>query len=95
MSFHALESSYYPLAEIAVTNEIITTAISEFMAKVTKSENEHLQRYGVNLMDNLELLQFLYLKKYNFTSIVSVVRFPEQTCAMGEQFNNLPLARQV
>lgn len=57
-----LDLLYYTLAEIAKTNKVIATAISEFVAKTIDNKNEYLQRYAIYLIDNLELLQFLYLK---------------------------------
>ena len=46
-------------------------------------------------MDDLELLQSTYVREHNLTSIAPIVRLPEQACAIGEQFNNLPPTGQV
>ncbi len=91
----SLDLWYYTPVEMAATNKVITTTMSELVAKATDNENEHLQRHVVCLMDNLKPLQFLYLTKYNLTSIVPIMRSPKQARAIGEQFNNLPPTEQV
>ena len=91
----ALDLLYYTPAKTAATDEAIGAAMLAFVAKATDIENKHLRRHSVNLMDSLELQQSLYLRKHNLTSIALIVRSPEQTRAMGEQFNNLPPAEQV
>ena len=95
MTFCALDLLYYTPAKMAATDEAIAAAMSAFVAKATDIENEHLRRHAVNLMDNLEPLQSTYLREHNLTSIAPIVRSLEQTCAMGEKFNNLPPAGQV
>ena len=79
-----LDLSYYTPAKTVVTNEVIAAVMPKFVVKITDNKNQHLRHHTVYLIDNLEPLQFLYLKKYNLTSIASIVRFPEQACAMGE-----------
>ncbi len=91
----ALDPSYYTPVETTSTDEVIAVAIPEFVAKVIENENEHLWRHAMCLMDDLEPLQSSYLMEHNLTSIVPIVRSPEQACAIGEQFNNLLPARQV
>lgn len=95
MTLRALDPSYYTPAETVATDETIAAAMPAFVAKATDTENEHLRRHAVNLMDDLEPLQSTYLREHNLTSIAPVVRSPEQARAMGEQFNNLPPAGQV
>ncbi len=90
-----LDLLYYTLVETAATDEAIATTLPEFVVKVTDNEIEHLCRHAVYLMDNLESLQFSYLTEHNPTLIVPIVRSPEQARAMGKQFNNLPLTKQV
>ncbi len=46
-------------------------------------------------MNDLEPLWSLYLPGYILTLIAPIKRSPEQTCAMGEQFNNFLPTRQV
>lgn len=92
---HTLDLLYFTSAETAATNKAINVVVSEFVAKVTNNENKHLRRHTVWLINNLELTQSLYLTEYNLTSIAPVVRFLEQTCTIGEQFNNLPSTGQV
>ena len=84
MVSRTLDLSYYTPAETAAINETFAIAILEFVAKAIDNENKHLWRYVVCLMDDLEPLQSLYLRKHNLTLIALVVRSPEQACAMGE-----------
>lgn len=95
MVFHALDSSYYTLAETAATNKAIADTILEFVAKATDNKNKHLRHLAIRLIDNLEPLQLLYFTEHNLMSIVLVVRFPEQVCTMDEQFNSLSPTGQV
>ncbi len=90
-----LDPSYYTPAETVTTNEAIATTMSEFVAKATENESEHLWGHAMCLMDDLEPLQSSYLMEYNLTSIAPVVRSPEQARTMSEQFNNLSPAGQV
>lgn len=89
MVFHIRDLLYYTTAQIAVTNKAIATVILELVVKVTKNENKHLQHHAICLIDDLELLQFLYLMEYNMTSIAPVIRSLKQTHTISEQFNNL------
>ncbi len=91
----ALDLSYYTSIETVATDEAIAHTMPEFVAKATDNENEYLRRYTMCLMDDLEPLQSSYLTEHNLTSIASVVRSPEQACAMGKQFNNLLPTEQV
>lgn len=91
----ALDPLYYTLAETAATNKEIAAVMLAFLAKATDIKNKHLQRHDINLMDNLQPLQSTYLREHNLTLIALIVRFLEQSCAMGEQFNNFSPARQV
>ncbi len=72
------------LAETTATNEAITATMPEFVAKATDNKNKHLRHHALCLIDNLKLLQSLYLMEHNLMSIAPVVRFPEQACAIGE-----------
>lgn len=90
-----LNSLYYTPAETAATDEAIAAAMPKFVIKITDNENKYLRCYTVCLIDNLELLQSSYLKEYNLTSIAPIVKFPEQTCIIGELFNNFLPAGQV
>lgn len=84
MTPRAPDPSYYTPAEMTATDEAIATTMPAFVAKATDIENEHLRRYAVNLMDDLEPLQSTYLKEHNLTSITPIVRSPELACAIGE-----------
>lgn len=95
MLFYVLDPSYYTLAEIVVINKAIATTMSEFVVKATDNKNKHLWYYVVCLIEDLELLQSLYLTEYNLMSIALIVRSSEQVCLMSKQFDNLLLARYI
>lgn len=82
--FHALDLLYYILVEMASTNEIITAIISEFMTKTIDNKNKHLWHHILYLIDQLKLLQFLYLTKHNLMSIMSIMRSLKQVYTMGK-----------
>ncbi len=84
MVLSTLDLSYYTPAETTATNEAIAIAMPEFLAKVTDNENKHLRHHAICLIDNLELLQSLYLIENNLMSIASVMKSLEQARAIGE-----------
>lgn len=84
-----LDLLYYTSVETVATDKVIIAAMPKFIVKVTDNENKHLWRYAVNLIDNLELLQSLYLKEHNLTSIAPVLKSLKQARAISTQFNNL------
>lgn len=90
-----LDLLYYTLVETAAINKAIASEMPVFVPKAIDIENKHLRRHVVNLMDDLEPLKSTYLKEHNLISIALIMRFSEQVCAIGEQFNNLLLAGQV
>lgn len=58
MVLYALNLSYYTLAEMAEIDKTIAIAMSEFVIKAIDNEKEYLRPHSVNLIDNIELLQF-------------------------------------
>lgn len=95
MTTYSLDPLYYTLAKTAAIKEAITSAIPAFIIKATDIENNHLRHHAINLIGNIEPLQSTYFRKHNLRSIAPIVKFLEQTCAMDEQFNNLPLVVQI
>lgn len=95
MAYCNLVPLYNTLAKTAITDEAVAAIILIFLATWTNNKNKHLWCYIVDLMDNLELLQFSHLKKHNLILIILVVRFLRLVCAINEQFNNFLSNRQV
>lgn len=80
---------------MVATKKTIFATMPVFVTKEIKTENKHLWRSTVNLINNLKLQQSLYLKEHNLMLIALMMRFSEQTCIEGKKFNNFLLVKQI
>lgn len=75
IAFHILGLLYYTMTKMVVANEVITTTLPDFVEKVLRTENKYLQSHTINMINELEPLQLLYLIVHNITSIILIIRF--------------------
>ena len=52
---YTLDPLCYTPAEMVVINEAIAAVMLEFVAKIKDNKKKFLQRYAINLIDNLKL----------------------------------------
>lgn len=86
---------YYTMAKMTIINEAIAIVFPDFMAKLVETEDKHLRKHVVNLIDNLKQFQHTYLMEHNLMPIALIVRSPSQGYTISEQFNNFLPVRQV
>lgn len=84
MVSYALDLLYYTLVGIIVINEVIAAIILEFVTKAIDNKYKHLWCHVVYLINDLELLQSLYLIAHHLMSIMPIIRSSKQAYAMDE-----------